>query len=149
MLLTVPPQLDDPALAAGLNRDPATADRTPWTTWDEISSDLDSVAIWVQESHDPAAVQGLVGYFFNGAAALGGEWDCGPVLTGPDGGQLYLFYLDGTKSRRDDLYSVISDEFDTFLCDGSPVRKSNRAGAGTAGTRKWSGLHGPRAVAWR
>jgi hypothetical protein len=151
-----PAPLSDAALAGWLNRSPTAYDgdaesvaRWPWATWANPPADLCELAIWVAEPHDPAAVQGLLAYFFDGPAALGGEWSCGAVWPGPAGGQIVFMHFDGTKSRRDDLYSVISDEFPTFLRDGSPVRTTDRAGAGTRGTRKHAGLHGPRAVAWR
>jgi hypothetical protein len=142
-----PAPLTDERLAAYLNA--VRPSPAPWTVWGACTSALTDLAIWVAEAQDPANVQGLVGYFFSGPAALGGEWAVGPVLTAPGGGNLYLFSLDGTKSARDDLASVISADFDAFLRDGSPVRKTARTDVGTRGTRKWAGLHGPRAVAWR
>jgi hypothetical protein len=154
--LAPPRPLTADDLAAWLNTHPAVYDADPaniavwpWRTWADPPTDLSALAVWVAEPHDPAQMQGLVGYFFSGAAALGGEWGFDQVLMAPVVGHIYLFWLDGTKSARDDLYSVISDEFAALLRDGSPVRKTNKAGPGTQGTRKWSGLHGPHAVAWR
>lgn len=54
--------------------------------------------------------------------------------------------MDTTTSRRSDPMAAM-DEFevnlDAWLLDGSPVRTTNRAGAGTAGTRAVSGLGDP------
>lgn len=155
LTLDLPRRTNDRAFAAWLNAhpaayhgDPAELARCPWTAWTDTTTDLSELAILVTQPHAVAAVQGLVGYFLSGVAALGGEWAAGPVVPTPHG-QLFCFSLDGTKSARDDLYSVISDELETLLQVGSPVRKTDRAGAGTKGTRKWPGLQGPFRMAWR
>jgi hypothetical protein len=154
MLATAP--LTDAALAAYLNTAPANVGLdpqylavAPWGAWGDVLSDLEHLAIWVQEPHDVIDVQGLIVYFLTGPAAFGGEWTLGPVLDAPNGGQIFCFGVDGTKSAHDDIAWYISDHFETYLQDGTPIRKTDKAGPGTKGTRKWPGLHGPYAVAWR
>lgn len=143
-------------LAAYLNANPDPAGVgaeylafAPWLPWEDCRSDLYDVAIWVQEEHDVIDVQGLIGYFLTGPAAFGGEWSLGPVLVAPNGGQVFCFGVDGTKSAHDDIAWYISDHFETYLTEGTPIRKTDKAGPLTKGTRKWPGLHGAWAVAWR
>jgi hypothetical protein len=117
----------------------------------DVMGDLDEIAIWCAEPTPPATVLPLVGCFLRGPLALGGEWDVADAEAGPDG-QLYLFSLDITKSRRDDVYAVLTDPetgLAAWLADGSPVRTTDRAGVGTRGTRKWASLPAPCLVAWR
>jgi hypothetical protein len=98
------------------------------------------------EPHDPAAVTGLVGYFLAGPLDLRGEWSL--VWHNPAGTD-YLFSFDYTKSRRDDFYLALEEvDLAGALAVGTPIRTTNRAGVGTAGTRKWPGLHGPFTLQW-
>jgi hypothetical protein len=113
----------------------------PWQEWPQGDSGL---AVWCATPQDPTHVAGLVGYFLNGPLALCGEWDPEAPLPG---GQVHLFGWDLTKSRRDDVGDVLGD-LPAHLEDGSPVRKTNQAGPGTQGTRKWTGL-GRVLVAYR
>lgn len=60
------------------------------------------------------------------------------------------FYCDSTKSRRDDNYAP--EAFDSafeYIVDGSPIRTTNRAGAGTRGTRLVNGIGADRAQGLR
>lgn len=61
------------------------------------------------------------------------------------------FYLDSEwpVSYPVDLASKLRDAYDTLLVEGSPVRTTNRAGAGTAGTRLVEGFgHDGDPEAW-
>jgi hypothetical protein len=118
---------DSAAFAAWLNAQPADQFGTtatdlatwPWQTWPQGDSGL---AVWCATPADAVAVQGLVGYFLNGPLALCGEW--APEAPLP-GGQVHLFGWDLTKSRRDDVADVLTDEatgLPAHLRDGSPVR---------------------------
>jgi hypothetical protein len=86
----------------------------------------------------------IVGY--NYAATVAGE-----SLDLPERDSPYSFILgaDMTKSRRDDL-GIALEQFEEnlpgMLCDGSPIRKTNRAGAGTKGTRLVDGFAEPDLV---
>lgn len=57
--------------------------------------------------------------------------------------QTFMVHADSTKSRRDDL-GVALEEFEEHLPstirDGSPIRTTDRAGAGTKGTRLVDGV---------
>jgi hypothetical protein len=121
----------------------------PWTPDLGAVPDLDEIAVFAPNA-DPGAVIGLVGYFLRGPLAMGGEWlDDWAVAEGTG---VVRFPLDITKSRRDDVYAELSDPatgLAAWLRDGSPVRKTDRAGAGTKGTRKWAALPGPVLLLWR
>lgn len=81
---------------------------------------------------------GLVGYAYRSTVA--GESIGQPMRDSP-----YSFVVssDTTKTSRDDLGMAL-EEFEEALPgmikDGSPIRKTNRAGAGTQGTRLVDGL---------
>jgi hypothetical protein len=121
----------------------------PWTADLGAVPELDAIGVFAPNA-DPAAVVGLVGYFLRGPLAMGGEWEDAAAVVEPSG--FVRFPLDITKSRRDDSYAVLTDP-DTglaaYLRDGSPVRTTDRAGAGTKGTRAWAGLPGPVLLLWR
>jgi hypothetical protein len=121
----------------------------PWTADLGDVPELEEIAVFAPNA-DPAAVIGLVSYFLHGPLAMGGEWDTDWAVV--EAGGLIRFPLDLTKSWRDDVYAVLSDPetgLAALLRDGSPVRKTDRAGAGTKGTRKWAPLPGPVLLLWR
>lgn len=83
----------------------------------------------------------LIGYRY--AATVRGE-----RLPDPERDSPYSFVLstDTTKSRSDDLGIALEDfeeDLDGFVHAGSPVRTTDRAGAGTKGTRLVDGLGDP------
>lgn len=90
------------------------------------------------------------------AAAVGYAWAegmRGERLGEPTrvNGRAFIVYADVTKSRRDD----IGDGWEDFLQlapqyvrEGSPVRKTNRAGEGTKGTRLLEGVPGVNIRIW-
>ena len=59
----------------------------------------------------------------------------------------FVLFADSTKSRRTDL-GVALEQFEqamsVYVQDGSPLRKTDRAGAGTKGTRLVEGIPGLR-----
>ena len=80
----------------------------------------------------------LLGYQY--AATIRGERLGGPVRDTP---YSIVIAADTTKSSSDDLGIALEDFERTLfktIADGSPVRKTNRAGAGTQGTRLVEGL---------
>lgn len=83
----------------------------------------------------------LVGYRY--AATVAGEPLGWPDRDSP---RSICVSADSTKTRRDDVnqaFEEFEDDLDAFLVEGSPVRTTNRAGAGTKGTRLVEGLGDP------
>jgi hypothetical protein len=81
---------------------------------------------------------GLMGYAYR--ATIAGEPIGSPMRDSP-----YSFVVssDMTKSSRDDLGMGLEDFEESLprvLAEGSPIRKTNRAGAGTQGTRLVEGF---------
>lgn len=96
-------------------------------------------------SDEVQRVSGCIGYALAANLAGGALSDPETVLIGAGSTRITYAY-DATKSRRDD------PDYEGALCaaaqmivTGSPVRKTNRAGAGTMGTRLVDGI-GPCAV---
>lgn len=90
---------------------------------------------------------GLVGYA--GRAQLRMSEPVGePHRDGPNS---FVVYMDTTKSYSDDT-AIAMQEFEhalpTYFDEGSPVRKTDRAGAGTKGTRALEGVPGVRTTVW-
>ncbi|MGK2881516.1 MAG: hypothetical protein ACSLE6_12220 [Mycobacterium sp.] len=92
--------------------------------------------------HELQRLGQIVGY--NYRAEVRGEPTGSPIR---DSDRSFIVHADTTKSRSDDV-SVALERFESALssivADGSPIRKTDRAGAGTAGTRLVTGL-GPNA----
>jgi hypothetical protein len=102
------------------------------------------IAVYCERPTDWRRVHDLLRYIWTGP--MRGEWDDQtPVVVHSD--HLYVFALDTTKSQRDD----VPDAWDTqkhVLVEGTPVRKTDKVGPGTRGTRKHEGV-GPVLIAWR
>jgi len=86
-------------------------------------------------------VAGAMGYAYRATVA-------GEPLGMPERDTPYSFVVgaDTTKSARDDLGMALEefeDTLPTMISEGSPVRKTDRAGAGTKGTRLVEGMHEP------
>jgi hypothetical protein len=112
-------------------------------------SDVYEIAVCCEDEQHAEHVAGLVGYFVQGPFA--GEFSASGAMTPEDPAlryRLFCFYVDFTKSRRDDVYDVLPSLWE-MLREGSPVRKTDRAGAGTRGTRKHEGLGGNFWLAFR
>ena len=80
----------------------------------------------------------LLGYQYRSAVA--GESLGDPIR---DGANSFNVYADFTKSRRDDLgdaYYDLENGIGTMIKEGSPIRKTDRSGPGTKGTRLVDGL---------
>lgn len=57
------------------------------------------------------------------------------------GNTILLYYYDSTKSQRDDPdYLEAFNKAETYIKNGTPIRKTNRAGANTQGTRLVEGI---------
>lgn len=85
-----------------------------------------------------STMAGLVGYAYR--AAVAGEPIGNPMRDSPFS---FTVSADTTKSSRDDLGMALEDfeeALPTMIAEGSPIRKTNRAGAGTQGTRLVEGL---------
>ncbi len=83
-------------------------------------------------------VDALAAYFFEGPFA--GEYYGVESPDAIDGwGRLFFINADFTKSRHDDWGFAIEGLWQ-HLQEGSPVRKTNRAGVSTKGTRAVEGL---------
>jgi len=86
-------------------------------------------------------VAGAMGYAYRATVA-------GEPLGMPERDTPYSFVVsaDTTKSARDDLgmaLEAFEDMMPTMIDEGSSVRKTDRAGAGTKGTRLIEGMHEP------
>lgn len=121
----------------------------PWVAdLADVPGDLTELAVYAPDA-DPAAVVSLVSYFLCGPLAMFGEWAAAwAEIDGP----VIRFAPDLTKSRRDDPYDVLTDPetgLAAWLRTGSPLRTTDRAGAGTRGTRACPPLPGPALLLWR
>lgn len=110
---------------------------------DEIVSDVYSVAFYVADPDaDDNQVDGMTKYYFEGP--FGAEYLYYHVYPAPSG-KYYILSIDFTKSQSDDwghaIYNRdgIGSVFD-FYREGSPIRKTNKAGPGTKDTRKYEGF---------
>lgn len=111
---------------------------------DSAGPDGYEVAVYVAAPAPLARVESILGYLWAGPMA--GEWFPGEgVALIP--GHVFTFALDTTKSQRDDVPAAW-EAHRHWLIDGSPVRKTDRSGPGTRGTRACAGL-GFVLVAWR
>jgi len=138
----------DEDLAAWLTENPAIIGGNPGEVWHDsyTATNFDDLAVFCEDPQDREQVEGIVSYYFNGPAALGGEFWPGPVVED----RLFLFNADMTKSRRDDIGAELSSgTLECWLAEGTPIRSTNRAGVGTSGTRKYNGLAGCVRLAWR
>lgn len=119
----------------------------PGHSWegDSVSSLYgDELAVYVEHPTPAHRVAELLGYIWSGP--MRGEWwDQAPVVVVED--HLYIFSVDTTKSQRDDVPDAW-DQAKHVLVEGTPVRTTDRMGAGTKGTRKYPGL-GRVLLAWR
>lgn len=103
---------------------------------------------------DVRRLSGCLGYALR--EVLAGEALSEPTVTferGPgDGARATVleYGYDSTKSRRDDPdYALAFEKARAYIADGTPVRKTDRTGAGTKGTRLVEGLSAPCALTFR
>lgn len=80
-------------------------------------------------------IAGLTGYSY--ATAGRGEGISSPER---DSARSFIIGADTTKGRVYRNLDVFEDNLDTFIREGSPVRKTDRSGPGTKGTRLVEGL---------
>ena len=108
---------------------------------------LDDLVICFEQPQDAAHIIGLVAYWHGGVAAL----PSGEVTEGvqaDDAGRMFAFSADMTKSARDDIGEALP-YLTEYIDNGTPIRKTNRAGEGTQGTRKYEAVTGRYWMAWR
>lgn len=116
----------------------------PWEGDSVASLDGGELAVFTVAATPPERVAALLGYIWTGPMA--GEWDDQtPACLIPN--HLYVFSVDTTKSQRDDVCDAWG-EAKALLNEGTPIRTTDGAGAGTKGTRKCEGV-GPVLLAWR
>ncbi len=121
-----------------------------WNTipaWTDVVDGYE-LAIAFEQPQDEDHIVSLMKYVLCGPFAMFGEFD-GEIVHRNDEGTLLVFSVDTTKSRRDDVAWAFEDDCIPMLVEGTPVRKTDRAGAGTKGTRAVEGIVGGFVVAWR
>jgi hypothetical protein len=104
--------------------------------WYTIRAEFDRV-LTAQEIIEAS---GAIGYALR--IYVAGEELSLPTLEVADAGKTVLvFGYDSTKTRRDDPnHEEAFDKARDYIVEGSPVRKTDRAGRGTAGTRLVAGI---------
>jgi hypothetical protein len=109
--------------------------RGEFHTEESHPGDFYETAVFFEYPQDVEYVNGILRYFFQGEFA-GEYWE-----TQGHEGRLFVPYTDSTKSARDDIGDALPELW-AILEMGTPVRKTNKAGPGTAGTRKWGPVKG-------
>lgn len=107
-----------------------------------IGDDFDVVAVTVSRRLSSAEVQQVAGCLGYALARMNGEALGDPKSVVKHGECTTLsFFFDSTKCHRNS-YSFEEAFADAaqYICEGTPVRRTNRAGAGTAGTRLVEGI---------
>jgi hypothetical protein len=109
-----------------------------------------SAQVYAPECPYIEEVERLIGYAFREVLAgeeVRADWAEGQVVDMGDGSWIFPFFYDATKSRRDDPdVRLACQKAATYLAEGTPVRKTNRAGEGTKGTRKFEGVGATKAI---
>jgi hypothetical protein len=103
------------------------------------------LAIYTAQPSDPAHVLSLLSYLWAGPMRGESIGDQTPEVLIE--GHLFVFSVDTTKSGRDDV-PWAWDDHKHWLVEGTPVRKTDKAGPSTKGTRAVEGV-GPVLMAWR
>lgn len=116
-----------------------------WHGDNTVGIDGYDLAIYTAQPSDPTHVLSLLSYLWAGPMRGESIGDQTPEVIIP--GHLYVFSVDTTKSGRDDV-PWAWDDHKHWLVEGTPVRKTDKAGPGTKGTRAVPGL-GPVLMAWR
>lgn len=130
---------DDASFAEWLNNYPDMVKPALWQDLDSFESDGYGVALLTSHKVPTEQVDTLARYYFEGPFA--GEYYNTKCVNEVDGqGTLFLLNTDFTKSRHDDWTEYIA-AFWPHMEDGSPIRKTNRSGPETKGTRAVEGLH--------
>lgn len=132
----VPASFDsEEAFAGWLNEQYGESEHRKWQAWSELPGDFYEFAIATSKPCDSEQVESLAGYFFSGPFA--GEGSGSGWLPSTD--RLFFLSADSTKSRRDDIGDALPELWE-ILRDGTPIRKTDRKGPGTKGTRAVEGL---------
>ena len=109
---------------------------SPYTTDRRLISDCYGIAIYTESDIAVSEMDGWCKYFFEGPFA--GEYYGLKVVDCPPG-RIFFVNTDFTKSRHDDIFDGIA-LIEPFFRDGSPVRKTDRSGPGTKGTKAIEGF---------
>jgi hypothetical protein len=119
-----------------------------WQTLAQTDGEFDYIKLECELPQDLLNVVGLLEYFFTGPLAVGSEYqleepklETGPVAALASTASIFVFWIDSTKSRRDDIFDALY-ELPSYLEEGTPVRKTDRCGPGTKGTRKYEPITG-------
>lgn len=106
---------------------------------EQVTGDVYGVTLCTAEPVLTEQVDSLAAYFFEGPFAS--EYYDTQGIGEVDGrARLFLLNTDFTKSRHDDWTDNIGDLWE-MLREGTPIRKTDRKGPGTRGTRAVEGLH--------
>lgn len=127
-----------------LNRHAEFSKVFPWQRWDDHQGDAYYTAVITSEPRSIDHVAGLMRYITSGPLAMFGE-EASLMQVLPDENdsnvsRVSTYFSDYTKSRRDDIGVAMNENMWFMLKEGTPVRKTDRSGPGTAGTRKYEGL---------
>ena len=121
-------------------------DELAWLTPQEQSGDFYEILVRVDRNLDDEEISrlsGCLGYALR--AEMRGERLSDPEVV--DWGTLHYWY-DSTKSRSDDTWQAADRALTVapdYIQNGTPVRKTNRGGVNTAGTRLVEGI-GPAEI---
>lgn len=114
-----------------------------WIDWREVENDFEEIRV-ILRGHwgaGVAEVKDCLNYALR-------ETLCGEDIYTPrdsynevDNETILTYGYDSTKSRRDDpdFKNAFGIAF-AYILHGTPVRKTDRAGAGTKGTRRYAGI---------
>ncbi|WP_156250791.1 hypothetical protein [Pseudactinotalea terrae] len=134
--------------AAAQYAETAVADQVEvpgWGTFDRIEepeqlpAQFDALRVQVGRGLTEQEAQHLAGLVGYGWATTGGEPLPTPEQDTPNS---IVLYADSTKTRSLAQVDMFVDDLAALVADGSPVRKTDRMGAGTKGTRLVEGLGG-------
>jgi hypothetical protein len=127
---------------------PAPADANPWYAPDDHPGDWYSIRAEfdrILSSGEVWLASGALGYALRttiNGESLSDPSECVQRRTSDNKPVTVIYYgYDSTKSRRDDCHTVEAFELaKEYIRDGSPIRMTDRAGAGTRGTRLCPGI---------
>lgn len=112
------------------------AGATAWADWP------DGVRIEADRELTNDEIRRMAGVFGYAQRSIlrGAEGVTGPYRDGPNS---FVMYQDATKTFSDDTgvtYSELEETLPTWMKEGTPVRKTDRSGTGTKGTRLIDGV---------
>lgn len=132
--------------AAARHADTMVPDRVDVPGWgmfdrvqapEHLPAQFDAIRVQVDRDLSPEQARHLAQLIGYGWATTGGERLDDPEQDAPNS---IVVYADSSKTRSLAQVDTFVDELEHLVQHGSPVRKSDRAGAGTKGTRLVDGL---------